>query len=310
VGVRRHRWQVCAGLVVLCAAWLPASQADAANSPTFRDCSFIAGIDPDFVQLSGVGTGPGGTLAVGSAQRSVTVEASESSDPFDNLGHVALSVTVSGTGTTPRTVSGTAVGAVTLSVPLSGVAGGGHYTLNWFAEFDNGGHACPSTGTPQNTPANTNPFVLNVLAGAPQPLPPPPPPPFTLVGLAGSHGTWRPAGIHHASKKARRAPVGTKFSFDLSEPAGVTLSFTQSVPGRRRAGRCVKAGAHARGRRCTRSVPRGSFSLIGVTGTNTVPFNGRIGGSRLPAGNYVLRLTATSGAGQSITQSLRFTIVS
>jgi hypothetical protein len=299
-----------AGLVVLLAAWLPAAPAGAANSPTFRDCSFIAGLDPDFVQLSGVGAGPGGPLAVGSAQRAVTVEASESSDPFDNLGHVALSVTVTGTGTTPRTVSGTAVGEVTLSVPLSGVAAGGQYMLSWFAEFDNGVHTCPSAGTPQNTTTSPNPFVLTVLPGAPQPLPPPPPPPLTLVGLSGSHRVWRPAGINHVSKKARRAPVGTRFSFDLGQPAGVTLAFSQMLPGRRRAGRCVKAGAHARGRRSTRSVPRGSLSLAGVAGTNTVPFKGRIRGSRLPAGSYVLRVTATSGAGQSIVQTIRFTIVS
>jgi hypothetical protein len=216
-----------AGLVVLFAACLPASQAGAANSPTFRDCSFIAGLDPDFVKLSGVAAGSGGTLAVSTAQSAVTVEASESSDPFDNLGHVTLSVTVSGTGTTPKTVSGMGLAQVTLSVPLSGVAVGGQYTLSWSATFDNGVHSCPSSGTPQNL--SPNPFVLNVLSSSQLP-PTPPTPQLAIANLRESHRVWRPAGSHHMSKKAHRRPVGTEFSFDLSQSARVRLAFVKCSP--------------------------------------------------------------------------------
>jgi hypothetical protein len=297
-----------AGLVVLLAAWLPATPAGAANSPTFRDCSFIAGLDPDFVQLSGAAVGPGGTLTVSSSQPSVTLEASESSDPFDNLGHVTVSVTVTGTGATPRTVSGGAVDHVILSVPLSGVSAG-QYTLNWSATFDNGIHMCPSSGTPQNMAPN--PFVLQVLPPSLLPaLPTAAPAPLGIANLRQSHRTWRAPGTRPKTKSARRAPIGTQFSFDLSQPAGVKLAFTQMLPGRRRGGRCVKPSAHAKGRRCTRPLPRGSSSVGGIAGTNTVPFNARTRGlPRLGAGNYVLVVTATSGAGQSVTQSIRFTIV-
>jgi hypothetical protein len=299
-----------AGLVVLFACCLPASPAGAANSPTFRDCSFIAGLDPDFVQLSAVGTGPGGTPTVGRTQPSVTVEASESSDPLDNLGHVTLSVTVTGPGATPRTVSGGALDHVFLSVPLSGVAPGGQYTLSWAATFDNAVHACPSSGTPQNTNMSPNPFVLSVLSsGSPQPTPIASTLTLGIASIRQTHRVWRAAGTHPRRRQVRRKPVGTEFSFDLNQPANVSLAFSQALPGRRRAGRCVKAGPHARGRRCTRSVPRGSFSVAGIAGTNTVPFKGRIGGSRLPAGNYVLRVTATNLAGQSVAQTIRFTIV-
>jgi hypothetical protein len=298
-----------AGLVVLLASWLPASPAGAANSPTFRDCSFVLGIDPDFVQLSGAATGPGGALAVSSAQSSVAVEASESSDPFDNLGHVTLSVTVTGPGATPTTVSGGALDHVILSVPLSGVAAGGAYTLNWSATFDNGIHMCPSTGTPQNM--SPIPFVLGVVPSSQLPNPPTSlPSTLGIANIRQSHRTWRVPGSHPKTKSARRAPVGTQFSFDLTQSVGVKLAFSQMLPGRRRSGRCVKASVHARGRRCTRSVPRGSFSVAGTAGTNTVPFNARTRGlPRLSAGNYVLVVRATNGAGQSVTQSIRFTIV-
>jgi hypothetical protein len=294
-------------MVVLFATWVLAPQAGAANSPTFRDCSFLIGIDPDFVSLSGVAAGPSGTLAVSSAQPAVTVEAHESSDPFDNLGHVTLSVTVSGPGTTPKTVSGMSLDHVILSVPLSGVAPGGQYTLGWAATFDNGVHTCPSTATAQNT--SPSPFVLNVLPSSQAP-PPPPPPALAIAGLRQSHRVWRSAGTHPERKKARRAAVGTQFSFDLSQAAAVRLTFSQMLRGRLRAGRCLRVRAHSRGRRCTRSVSRGGFSIAGVAGTNTVPFNGRMRGlPRLPAGNYVLAVRATNAAGQASTQSIRFTVV-
>jgi hypothetical protein len=93
--------------VVGAAAVLP-STALAANRPEFRDCSFAAGFDPDFVQLSGATAGPQGTLTVPSTHTSLTVTASESSDPGDSSGHDTLSVMVSSSGLQTRTVSGPA----------------------------------------------------------------------------------------------------------------------------------------------------------------------------------------------------------
>jgi hypothetical protein len=50
--------------------------------------------------------------------------------------------------------------------------------------------------------------------------------------------------------------------------------------------------------------------MAGVTGQNSVSFAGEIQSlPRLPAGNYVLVVVASNGAGQSATQSVRFTIV-
>jgi hypothetical protein len=258
-----------AGLVVLGAALLSAHAAGAANSPTFRDCSHVAGLDPDFVQLTGATVGPGGTLTVTSSQPSVTVEASESSIPGDNLNMVSFSVTVSGPGLSPKTVSGMGTGHVTLSVPLSGVAPGGQYTLNWSATFDNGSHQCPGPQDAQNMTAN--PFVLHVVAG-------PPPPAPVITNVRESHRKWR-------------EKVGTVFRFDLSEAAQVRLQFLQ----RFQSGGLVSRGA---------MTVSGVAGMNKVRFNGKIP-----GNRRLAPGRYVLELTATNAAGESSARaSIAFTI--
>lgn len=256
------------------AAWLPVNAAGAANSLTFRDCSLVGGLDPDFVRLSGA-TVTGAALTVVNTQPSVMVEASESSDPGDNFGHDTFSVTLSGPGISPRTVSGAGVGHVSLAVPLSGVTPGGQYSLSWTATFDGGLHHCPGSVDPQNT--TSHPFVLNVVAG-------PPPPPPTITRFRESHRRW----AEHAG--AGGAPVGTKFRFDLSEPARVRLAFKKVIHGRGRA--------------------RGGLSLQRGGGPNSVRFAGKLPSGRLAPGRYVVVITATDAAGQrSAPRSVAFTIV-
>jgi hypothetical protein len=138
--------------------------ADAANSPTFRDCSLLLpGIDPDFVQISGVSTGAGGSLT---ASGQVKLEASESADPGDSGNNVTLDVTVTAPGAAPMKVSGAGRGAVSVAVPLiDSTTGATMDTISWAATFDNGGHACPSSMTPLNT--SPMPFVVTVPPGTP-----------------------------------------------------------------------------------------------------------------------------------------------
>jgi hypothetical protein len=155
--------RLSAGFAVLvtAAAVLFVPAADAANGPTFRDCSlFVEGFDPDFVQLFGVSVGPAGALTVSPSQNSVQLEASESSDPGDSAGHVTLNATVTAPKRPAETVSGMGTGKVLLSVPLLGSGTGRTYTINWFATFDNGNHQCPSPLTPDNT--GPDPFVVKV----------------------------------------------------------------------------------------------------------------------------------------------------
>jgi hypothetical protein len=159
VGRVRPLLGLCALAVAMC--WQAAASADAANSPTFRDCSLAAGIDPDFVQLTGVSVGPGGSLIVSRGQPQVSIEASESSDPGDNLGHVTLDVKVSSPKQPTIDRSGAGTGKVVLSIPLErSTKVGRSYTISWADTTDNGNHACPSTSTPENT--TPMPFVVTV----------------------------------------------------------------------------------------------------------------------------------------------------
>jgi hypothetical protein len=149
------------GAVVASTALLAAPAAQAANSPTLRDCSLLLpGLDPDFVQLSGVAVGPGGALTVSPFQTSLPLTASESSAPGDMSQHVKFKASVSSPGVATQVASGMAVGKVVLSIPLLGSMTGRRYTINWAATFDNGLHACPSPLTPFNK--KPNPFLVTV----------------------------------------------------------------------------------------------------------------------------------------------------
>jgi hypothetical protein len=159
-----RRTRIPIGLAVLAGALASPAipTANAANSPTVRDCSlFVVGFDPDFVEISGVTVESNGALTVPRGQTQVGVLASESSDPGDSKGHVTLSVTVTAPGVATQQVSGAAVGKVLLSAPLGkSKAVGRTYTIEWAATFDNGGHLCPSANTPENT--KPNPFFVTV----------------------------------------------------------------------------------------------------------------------------------------------------
>ena len=129
------------GVAVLAGALIGATNAGAvANGPTTRDCSLKGGADPDFVQIMGVSVSATGALtATGS---SVSILASESSDPGDMTHHVTLTVTRSAAGMLSKTFKGAGTGRVTLAIPLTGAAGT-KFTLKWKAVFDSGFHACP-----------------------------------------------------------------------------------------------------------------------------------------------------------------------
>jgi hypothetical protein len=166
-----NRTRVLAALAVLAVAGAVStagSPARAANSPTFRDCSaFIPGFDPDFVQLSNVMVTSDGSLVVFPSQNQVQLVASESSDPGDSAGHVTLTATViAPPGIPTQTVSGQGTGSVVLVLPLIGSGVGQTYTISWSATFDNGNHACPSSVTPENTPADPHPFVITVVSSS------------------------------------------------------------------------------------------------------------------------------------------------
>jgi hypothetical protein len=158
---RRLRLPAAAGLLASAVAVIPPAPASAANSPTLRDCSLLVeGVDPDFVQISGVTVSPQGALTVPVAQRSVELIASESSDPGDQSQQVTFSVTLASAKLPSRTLSGAGTGRVVLDAPLAGSGRGRTYTIGWAAVFDNGEHPCPGSDTPDNP--GPSPFLVSV----------------------------------------------------------------------------------------------------------------------------------------------------
>jgi titin len=150
-------------------------------------------------------------------------------------------------------------------------------------------------------------------------LPPPPqvpssaPTPPAVSAVHQSASRWREGKkLAQISRRRKKLPVGTSFSFSLSEAASVSFTFTQRVTGRKVGHRCLPKSRRNAGRKsCTRVVTAGTLSFAGHSGTNTVIFQGRISRSkRLKPGHYTLSVTATNPAGQTSTpRTLNFTIV-
>jgi putative cofactor-binding repeat protein len=131
----------------------------------------------------------------------------------------------------------------------------------------------------------------------------------SLTAPSQSHEIWR-AGSKLASI-SKRVPIGTVFSFSLDQRASVSLTFTQSLPGRRVADKCVvPRPSNQRKRRCKRTVISGTLPLVGHAGANKVSFQGRISSSRkLGPGTYSVSIAASNVAGRSQKRTLSFTIV-
>ena len=133
-----------------------------------------------------------------------------------------------------------------------------------------------------------------------------------LTGFSESSSRWRRGhSLPHISS-AGGTPVGTTFSFTLNEAASVSLTFTQSEPGRRVAAGCVAPNHKNAGRqRCKRTVLVGSFAIPGHTGTDRVSFQGRLSGTKeLKPGSYLVSVAAREGQGTAVSRPLSFTIVS
>jgi hypothetical protein len=163
--------------------------------------------------------------------------------------------------------------------------------------------------------------ITDSFAPTPTPTPTPTPNPTptpavapVLSHLTQTHTSWREGkALAVISRRAkRRPPVGTTFSFNLSEPAGATLAFTQTVPGRRAHGRCAAPTRQNRkGKSCRRTVTRGTLRVTGHAGIDHLAFQGRFSPrGKLKRGRYAVVVTAMNTAGQrSRSSALRFSIV-
>ena len=141
-----RRTVLCSSVAVsllLAGSAVGSQRARAAGSPTYRDCSLLIGVDPDFVQLYGA-TLNRGVLDVSSQHAVVQLQASESSDPGDSAGHVTFQVAITAKGVGTVKAQGAGTGQVVLSLALPSPMRGRSYTISWSATFDNGQHACPA----------------------------------------------------------------------------------------------------------------------------------------------------------------------
>ena len=162
----------------------------------------------------------------------------------------------------------------------------------------------PDAGRYQLRPAGANPGP--VVGPAPADVRPP----DLVLGL--SRSVFRAAGSGPAWTAQGGRPVGTTLRVALSEAARVKFAVERRAAGRRVRGRCVKPRRGNRGRRrCSRWVRlRGTFTVPGVAGTNTVTFRGRLRGRKLGAGRYRISARAQDGAAnRSGLRRARFRIV-
>jgi hypothetical protein len=114
------------------------------------------------------------------------------------------------------------------------------------------------------------------------------------------------------ARRSKRAPIGTRFRYTLSEDARVTFSFQRRASGRRVGGRCRKPTRRNRGRRrCARWVRvKGSFAQNGKAGRNGKSWSGRLRGKALRRGRYRATLRAKDASGnRSKAARVRFRIV-
>jgi hypothetical protein len=112
---------------------------------------------------------------------------------------------------------------------------------------------------------------------------------------------------------ARRAPIGTTISFQVSELSRTTLKFERVLAGRRVGKRCLapKKG-RVRIKRCTRYVKvRPSLVYTTAAGSHKYSFAGRLTRrTKLRLGKYRLGVTAKDGAGNtSAPKYIRFRLI-
>lgn len=133
-----------------------------------------------------------------------------------------------------------------------------------------------------------------------------------LSSLRFSRTAFRAARSGASASARKKAPLGAKVSFNLSETAKVAFTVARKAPGRSVGGRCVKPKpANAKRKRCSRLINvKGSFSVDGKAGGNSFTFRGLIGGKPLRPGAYRLGAQATDAAGnRSLPASKNFTIL-
>lgn len=259
------------------------------------------GLSPDgtSVYVAADDSGSGGGVAVFTRQANPICVATSASAAHATPVTVALSC---------ASPNGEPVAVSTLSTPshgsLSALNAAAHTVTYTPASSYTGSDSFTfraSDGTNQSATAIATVTVAPAAATAPR-----------LTKLKESAHTWREGNNLASITRKRLAPVGTTFTFTLSQTARVKLTFDLRQPGKRSHHQCVKptkSNRHAKS--CTRLKLAGTLTLSAHAGTNRIKFQGKLSKhSRLPPGNYQVALVATNTHGQkSKPQTLGFTIV-
>jgi hypothetical protein len=135
----------------------------------------------------------------------------------------------------------------------------------------------------------------------------------SISDLKQSASVWREGSkLAQISRTGKKPPVGTTFSFSLSERASIKLTFTRSATGRRVRGMCVaQTRSNKHQSKCPLTVAAGSLTLSAGQGADKISFDGLLAHvKRLGLGEYKLTITAVDSAARRATsRPLHFTIV-
>jgi hypothetical protein len=139
--------------------------------------------------------------------------------------------------------------------------------------------------------------------------------PLNLSKIRQTATIWRTGSALariSSTRTRKRPPLGTTFSFSLSQVATVSFTFIEHAPGRRMGTKCVAPTPKNHKRHgCTRTVTAGLLTFKGHAGANGVRFEGVLVTRRkLTPGRYTLRAVAQALGRRSRTRTARFTIVS
>ena len=166
---------------------------------------------------------------------------------------------------------------------------------------------------PGDVVASAPTATTTTTTGTPTTTPPPSTPPRLSIGKVGQLSrSWKRGKLRASlGTPPRSAKVGTVFSFSLTRPATLTLSFTRQVKGRKVGSKCV-AATKGRVRRpsCTRGLAAGSLNLAAkAAGGQRVVFQGRLSASKtLAPGRYALVVKASADGQTAAAGPVTFTV--
>jgi len=132
-----------------------------------------------------------------------------------------------------------------------------------------------------------------------------------VSGLKVKPAAFKAAGSG-ASIAKRKGGAGSTVSFRLDQSARVTFTVKRKGHGRKVGGKCKRQTSANKGKpACALLLPaKGSFSVAGAAGPNSVGFSGRLRGKALKPGAYRLFATAKGASGaKSSPVSAGFTIL-